>query len=210
MERTILFLMVLSLFSACETGTKYDKNTTRKKVILTQRSSGAYGDIDALVGNDKELEDDDSLIGDIVPDRAYVDEEASMHYRENKDTFERGKKITKKGLDVQHIRVGKHDDYLRVVLDIYEGSDKAIRVGSYNANYNAQRGEIAVTLTNYSKFSAPLPSFSSNSAIKQIIVSENKSNNSYDFRIKLRQEAKVKIFDLKNPARLAFDIKLLN
>ncbi len=210
MKTTILFLMILSLFTACETGTKYDKNTTRKKVVLTDRSGDIPKDIDDLVLDDKEL-NDDSLIADPVPDEAYVDEDEE--YVENSgdtDTFE-SQEVTSTGLDVHKIRVGKHNDYIRLVLDVYEGSHKATSVGSYNAKYYANRDEIVVTLNGYSKFSASLPSFSSNSIIKQIVFSDHKKNeNSYRFTIKLRQEAKVRIFDLKNPARLAFDIKLLN
>ncbi len=211
MRTTILFLMILSLFTACETGETYEKNTTHKKVVLTDRSSGVSQNIDDLVLNDKEFEDDDSLIGDPVPDEAYVDDDEE--YLENSgdtDTFE-SQEVTSTGLDVHKIRVGKHNNYIRLVLDVYEGSHKATSVGSYNAKYYANRDEIVVTLNGYSKFSASLPSFSSNSIIKQIVFSDHKKNeNSYRFTIKLRQEAKVRIFDLKNPARLAFDINPLN
>ena len=211
MKTTILFLMILSLFTGCETGTKYDKNTTRKKVILTDRSGNIPQDIDDLV-HDEELEDDDTLIADHVPDRAYVDDEEYVENekyvesRLERDTFE-SQEIANKGLTVHNIRVGRHDDYTRLVLDVYEGSQKATSVGSYSAKYYANRDEIVVTLSGYSKFSASLPSFPSNSVIKQIVFDDQKSDNSYRFSIKLRQEAKVRIFDLKNPARLAFDIK---
>jgi len=212
MKRTILFLMILSLFTACETGTKYEKNTTtHKRVVLTDRSGGAYQDIDALVSDDEELDDDDSLIQERVPDKAYVDIDDKKYVEEStpkSDTFERQEVSSySSGLDIHSIRVGKHDDYIRMVMDVYKGSHKATSVGSYSAKYDADRGEIVVTLSGYSKFSAPLPSFPSNSVIKQIVFDDQKSDNSYRFSIKLRQEAKVRIFDLKNPARLVFDIK---
>ena len=211
MKTTILFLMILSLFTACETGTKYDKNTTRKKVILTDRSGELPQDINDLVLDDEELEDDDLLIADPVPDKAYVDdeeyvEEGYVEDSKESDTFE-SQEVSSSGLDVHNIRVGQHDDYTRLVMDIYKDSHKAISVGSYSAKYYADRDEIVVTLNGYNKFSASLPSFPANSVIKQIVFSDHKSDNGYRFSIKLRQEAKVRIFDLKNPARLAFDIK---
>lgn len=210
MKTTILFLMILSLFTACETGTKYDKNTTRKKVILTDRSEDVSKDINDLVHDDEELEDDDTLIVDPVPDKGYVGQDEYVEDSRESDTFdskEETQEENQQGLDVHAIRVGRHDDYTRLVLDIYEDSQKATSVGSYQAKYYADRDEIVVTLNGYSAFSASLPSFPSNSVIKQIVFGDYKSDNSYKFRIKLRREAKVRIFDLPNPARLAFDIK---
>ncbi len=213
MKTTILFLMILSLFTACETGTKYDKNTTRKKVILTDRSDELPKDINDLVSDDEELEDDDVLITDPVPDKAYVDDEEYIDEgyvddTKDDDTFDSQEIVSSSSkLDVHNIRVGQHNDYTRLVMDIYEGSHKASSVGSYSAKYYPNKDEIVVNLNGYSKFSAPLPSFPLNSVIKQIVFSEHKSDNGYRFSIKLRQKAKVRIFDLKKPARLAFDIK---
>ena len=208
MRTTILFLMILSLFTACETGETYEKNTTHKKVVLTDRVSGVSQNIDDLVLNDKELEDDDALIVDPVPDKAYIDDEEDVENSVENDVFE-SEEPTINGLDVHNIRVGKHNSYIRVVLDIYEDSHKATSVGSYNAKYYPNRDDIRVTLNGYSKFSASLPSFSESSIIKEIVLLDNKIKNSYRLSIKLREEAKVRIFDLKNPARLAFDIKPL-
>jgi len=219
MKTTLLFLMILSLFTACETGTKYEKNTTtHKRVVLTDRSGGAYQDIDALVSDDEELEDDDSLIQERIPDKAYVDIDDEGYVDDKKyvedttpksDTFERQEVSSySSGLDIHSIRVGKHDDYIRMVMDVYKGSKKAPTVGSYSAKYYADKDEIVVTLNGYNKFSASLPSFPANSVVKQIVFGNHKKNeDSYKFSIKLRQEAKVRIFDLKNPARLVFDIK---
>ncbi len=220
MKTTLLFLMILSLFTACETGTKYEKNTTtHKRVVLTDRSDGIPKDIDDLVGDDEELEDDDSLIADSIPDKAYVDIDDDEGYVDDKkyveestpksDTFERQEvRRYSSGLDIHNIRVGKHDDYIRIVMDVYKGSKKAPSVGSYSAKYYADKDEIVVTLNGYNKFSASLPSFPANSVVKQIVFGNHKKNeDSYRFSIKLRQEAKVRIFDLKKPARLVFDIK---
>ena len=207
MKRAILFLMILSFFTACETGTRYEKNTTtHKKVILTDRSDGIPKEIDDLVSDDEELEDDDSLIADPVPDKAYVDDDEYIEDSVESDTFDT-QEVNQVGLDVHNIRVGQHDDYTRLVMDIYEDSHKATSVGSYSAKYYANRGEIVVMLNGYSNFSASLPSFPSNSIIDQIEVNIHNSKSGYRFSIKLRQDAKVKIFDLKNPARLVFDIK---
>jgi len=210
MKTNILFLMLLLLFSGCETGEIYDKNETSKEAVLTDRTSNLVErDIDALV-HDGEVVDEnsDSLIVDSVPEKSYIEDDEYVEEPKGKTESESVEVDNK--LDVHKIRVGQHNGYTRLVLDIYKNSQKATSVGSYSAKYYANRDEIVVTLNGYSTFSASLPSFPLNSVIKQIVFSDHKSENGYRFSIKLRQEAKVRIFDLKNPARLAFDIKPLN
>ncbi len=211
MKTNILFLMLLLLFTGCETGEIYDKNETSKEPVLTDRTSNLVErDIDALVHDDEVVdEDSDALIVDSVPEKSYIEEDDEYVEEPKGETKSESVEVGNK-LDVHKIRVGKHDGYTRLVLDIYENSQKATSVGSYHAQYYANRDEIVVTLNGYSKFSASLPSFPLNSVIKQIVFSDHKSENGYKFIIKLREEAKVRIFDLKNPARLAFDIKPLN
>lgn len=207
MKKNILFLIFILFFSGCETGEIPDKNVSSKERVLTDRTSRLVErDIDALIHDGEVLdEDSDSLIVDSVPKKSYIEEDEYVdEVKEERDSksVEVGNK-----LEVHNIRVGQHNDYTRVVLDIYKDSQKAISVDSYKAKYYLNRDEIVVVLHGYRKFSASLPSFSSNSVIERIQVLNDKSKNSYTLSIKLRQEAKVKIFDLKNPARLAFDIK---
>ena len=201
MKTSILFLILLSLFTGCETGTKYDKNITRKEVVLSDRSGVVDRDIEALIHDGEEIDEgEDPLIVDAVPEKAYVPDENYIEDDGYNDTSE-GEELSNQGLEIHNIRVGQHDGYTRLVLDVYKDSKKATSVGAYQAKYYANRNEIIVMLNGYSKFTGSLPSFPSNSVIKQILFSDQ------NFSIKLRQEAKVRIFDLKNPARLAFDIK---
>ena len=208
MKKNILFLMLLLLFGGCETGKIPDKNESNKERVLSDRASRLVErNIDALVhdGEVRDDEDSDPLIVDSLPEKSYIEEDEytdAVKQEKEPKNVEVGN-----NLEVHRIRVGQHDGYTRLVLDVYKNAKKAISVGSYEANYDANRDEIVVALHGYSKFSASLPSFSSNSVIKQIVFSDHKSENGYKFSIKLRQEAKVRIFDLKSPARLAFDIK---
>ena len=207
MKSNILFLIFIVFFSGCETGKIPDKNESSKEKVLTDRTSRLVErHIDALVDEDAVIDEDlDPLIGDLVPEKSYIEEDEDID--EVKEESESKSVEVANNLEVHTIRVGQHNDYTRVVLDVYKDSQKATSVGSYRAKYYPNRDEIVVALHGYSKFSASLPSFPSNSVIEEIRFSKDTSEKGYKMSIKLREEAKVRIFDLKNPARLAFDIK---
>jgi len=199
MKTITLFLMVLFFFSACETGTRYEKNTTVNDTN-TEEEDSIF--VDRRI-NDLIDEDEKVAVEDVEYSDEPIEEEEVTH--SDLQSFAGG--VNRSGFDVRQIREGRHGDYVRLVFDIYQKNQPASNVGAYKAQYSASRDEIAVLLNGYQKFSAPLPSFSLSSPIEQIYFKTSVEKESYKFHIKLRQHAKVRVFALDNPARLVIDIK---
>lgn len=211
MKNYSLLLIITLLFLGCETGTRYDKNATIKEVniepssVLVKRTSD--NDIEGLLRDRREpsteVFDDDLHPIVMKEDEIFLTEEN----QEANINFTGGQ--IQDGLEVKSIREGRHEDYIRLVFDVYDGSQSAYAVGDYKANYNPNSNNITVVLNGYRKFTASLPSFSYNSEIEQIYFDKYLDDSGYKFHIKLRDNAKVRVFDLKNPARLVFDIKAI-
>jgi hypothetical protein len=212
MKKIGLLLVSVWLFLGCETGTRYDKNATIKE-LPTQSSSGlvkrtSNEDIEGLLRDRGEYELEEEIFDeDVHPIVMEEDEVLLTEDNEPQSSFSGGK--IQDGLEVKSIREGKHDDYVRLVFDVYSNDKSASSVGNYTVNYMANRDDIEVVLNGYRKFSAPLPSFSLNSDIEQIYFDKYLDDSAYKFHIKLRSKAKVRVFDLKDPARLVFDIKAI-
>lgn len=206
-KNSLLIIMVL-FFMACETGTRYDKNETIKAEVPSEVVNRTYtNDIEALLKDRNRPEVEEQFDDDLHPivleeDRVLIDEETDI-----KRSFSGGKIADR--LDVRSIREGLHDGFVRLVFDVYDNDGAALNVGAYNAKYRLKTNDIVVVINGYRKFSAPLPSFSSNSAIEQIYFEKYTDDSAYKFHIKLRNPSEVRVFDLKNPARLVFDIKAI-
>jgi len=202
----MFFLMAFStaFFGGCETGTRYDKNTSIKTPPKQEAQSGLVNreDIEALL-------DDEEIEEEVVAQRSWIDIERDADQAEDVDevvsSFSNG--VVEKSLDVVKVREGRHEGYLRLVFDIYSNGKSAKKVGQYDAKYIRTQKDIVVTLHGYQKFSAPLPSFPHDSTIEQIYFEQYPANKGFKFHIKLREESKVRIFNLEKPARLVFDIK---
>jgi len=203
----MLFLVVFStaFFGGCETGTRYDKNTSIKTPPKQEAQSGLVNreDIEALLDEEGEIEDE------LVDQRSWIDVDTDVDEVEDVDEVVSSfsNSVVTNSLDVIKIREGKHEGYLRLVFDIYANGKLAKKVGQYDAKYIRSKKDIVVILHGYQKFSAPLPSFPHNSVIEQIYFEQYPAKQGFKFHIKLREDAKVRIFDLENPARLVFDIK---
>jgi len=204
----LMFFLVASFtafFGGCETGTRYDKNTSIKTAPKQEAQSGLVNreDIEALLDDEEEIEEE------VVAQRSWIDIERDADKAEDVDevvsSFSNG--VVEKSLDVVKVREGRHEGYLRLVFDIYSNGKSAKKVGQYDAKYIRAQKDIVVTLHGYQKFSAPLPSFPHDSIIEQIYFEQYPANKGFKFHIKLREDAKVRIFNLEKPARLVFDIK---
>jgi len=210
MKKNILLVVMLS-FLGCETGTRYDKNESIKTLPKHELHSGLVErkDIEALLDDDKEeiFDDTEEMIDEQVETRSWIDTEAVKSKDVDEWVSSFSDSVVKNRLDVIKIREGRHEGYLRLVFDVYDKGKSAKTVGHYDAKYVSSRKDISVILHGYQKFSAPLPSFPHDSTIEQIYFEQYPENKGFKFHIKLREHAKVKIFDLKNPARLVFDIK---
>ena len=226
MKNIILICSILLMYTACETGTKYDKNTTVKKdekntsirkldesiLNLVEGTPSAKDlvkkafleknetTIDASIAH--KYDPENPLNGDsFVEESSYIEEETAI----KKESFNGGNIMD--GLNVKSIRVGYHDTYTRLVFDIEENGEKAKKVGAYNVKYDAQAGIASVTLDGYRGFSAKFPTFSKKSVIEKISFVEYLDNSGFKFEIKLRDSATVKAYDYKNPARLIIDVR---
>lgn len=198
----------MTFLTGCETGTRYDKNTSIKTAPKHDAQSGLvnHDEIEALLEDEGELEDE------AVDQRSWIDIDGDVEGAEEvEDVAEEvsacSNSVVKESLDVVKVREGRHEEYVRLVFDIYANGKPAPKVGRYEANYIPSKRDIVVTLHGYQKFSAPLPSFSHKSVIEQIYFDQYPANKGFKFHIKLREDAKVRIFALENPARLVFDIK---
>jgi len=206
--------------TACETGTKYEKNATveKKKVKedqsildLVEGSPSAKALIKKsyIEENESKIETtiahkydpENPLNGDDFEENTYIEEKTPTE----EASFRGGN--TTDGLNVKSIRVGYHDTYTRLVFDIEKDGKKAKKVGAYNVNYDTQTGIASVTLNGYRAFSAKFPTFSSKSVVEKIYFNDYDDDSGFKFSIKLRDSATVKAYDYKNPARLIIDIK---
>ena len=200
MKKIVLTLLVAFLFTACETGVIPESNSTNSTNINQE------SDIVDLI-DEKPSFDDEEFDTDLHP--IILDEESSQVFDATVQEFEGG--VVNDGLNVKAIREGNHDSYMRLVFDTYmwsDGSSKpAKNVGYYKVNYYPAKKLITVVINGYRAFSAPFPHFASASIVEKIYFDNYLDDSGYKFHIKLRNAAKVRVFDLKSPARLVFDIK---
>lgn len=197
MKKIVLTVLLPFLFTACETGIKPDSNSTK-----TAQNNG----ITALIAEESSLEEDE-IDGDFSS--IVLEKQNSSIVDARVQTFEGG--VMSDGLNLKFMREGNHGDYLRLVFDTYAwldgNSQPATSVGHYTANYNPASGVITVVIQGYRAFSAPFPDFASKSIVEKIYLGEYLDDSGYKFHIKLRDFVKIRVFNLKSPARLIIDIK---
>ena len=185
MKKLLLSLSLFIFFVSCETGYKGEPNSTNEPNVsfdTHKRPKASYVEY-------KEPLDDDSF-----------------------DTkFSGGSRG--EDLDIGTIRVSEQKDSVRLVFDTYKWNqtseylgEKVDVVGSYNFNYSPEKLLITATVDGYRAFSAKLPKFSRDSLVEEMYFDEHLNDNGYKFHIKLRYDAEVKVFSLKNPARIVVDI----
>ncbi len=149
-----------------------------------------------------------------TPQEANSSPEYKFEYKEEAfepQVFEGG--YLSDGLDIAKIRQSKKGDTLRLVFDTHQQSSKSgslgvpsNKVGSYSFVYYPEKYLITAIVGGYRAFSASLPKFSSNSIVEKMYMDEYLDDSGYKFHIKLKEDAKVKVFDLQNPARIVVDI----
>ena len=217
------------MYTACETGTKYEKNTTVEKVKKDDSIRKLDDSILNLVEGTPSakalvkksyIEGNKSITHKYDPENPLNGDTFSEEYTNNSNNEDiakkeethtneasfRGGNVTD-GLNVKSIRVGYHDTYTRLVFDVTQNGEKAKKVGNYNVDYDASTGIALVTLNGYRGFSAKFPTFSSKSVIEKISFVEYLDDSGFKFAIKLRDSATVKAYAYKNPARLIIDVR---
>lgn len=188
LKKTVLGLSVMFLFVACETGYKGEYPTDNTSTDSSYNNT---------YNNQKSNKTDSSSAS------------YNFNYSEKSlepQLFEGG--YLSDGLDITKIRQSRHGDMLRLVFDSNGEGDNG-RVGSYSFVYSPDKYLIKATIGGYRNFSATLPKFSEDSIVEKIYLDKHLGDSEYKFNIKLREEAKLKVFNLENPARIVIDIKQL-
>jgi hypothetical protein len=189
MKNMFLSLSILIFLVACETGYKVEKNTI--------------------------VEEEENISSAIIkktPKAKYI--EQLKEPTKAVDINFTGGKVSDR-LDIGTIRVSHEKNSIRLVFDSYKWNltseylgEKVDNTGSYHFNYSPKKSLITATVDGYRGFSAKLPTFDKNSIIEEMSMNEYLDDSGYKFHIKLRYDAEVKVFDLKNPARIVLDITL--
>jgi len=185
MKRVLLYLPILIFLISCETGYKIESNSTQ--------DNGVSFDIEKK------------------PTKSYVEYKEPLEFESFDKNFSGG--IDSDNLDIGAIRVSQNQGSTRLVFDIYKWNQtneylgkKVNAVGSYNFSYSTPKALITATLEGYRAFSAELPKFNKDSLIEEIYIDEYLNDSGLRFNIKLKYDAKVNVFNLKNPARIVVDI----
>jgi len=222
--KEILLLGMLLIFTACETGVKYEDEKSNVKVSshhaiknLIERDESATAMversyIEPYEQRIKESYEEAPLARKIPKKELFIEESENENLRNESLQYFKGG-IVSDGLNVKAVRVGKHKTYTRLVFDIDKWIDsdvhggKVKEVGSYGVEYNTNNNTIVVVMDGYRGFSAKLPTFSRNSIIEKIFFNNYLDDSGFKFTIKLRENSTLKVYDYKNPARLIMDIK---
>lgn len=219
MKNLVLISGILLLCTACETGTKYDTNTSKKKesgIVDNIKAEDLYDDdpthsksyyIDQ--GEDDyaaEIASANSELDDIVP-RDISEEEfiEESQIQSSSQHFEGG--TLTDGLDIKSIRKANHDNYVRLVFDSDGIHDKAPKIGSYKVDYDPSKNLITVVFGAYRAFSATFPTFENSSIIEKMGFAKYLEDNGYKIEINLRENTKIKVMPLSSPARLVIDVQ---
>jgi len=207
MKKYGLLLSVL-LFVACETGTKYEKNTTKESPKTPQVTTHVINNDDILALIDNEESEPDAV------EQTYIEDETLETTVAENQSFSGGKKSD--GLDIKSIRKAYHGNYERLVLDSYywsqagaKAGEPADNVGHYRINYDKDKGVISVVIEGYRSFSAKFPTFEKKSVIEKVYFDKYLDDSGYKFNIKLKDSVKIRVMALGKPARLVIDIKKL-
>jgi len=132
--------------------------------------------------------------------------EKGMHKNKQVPTFSKGTS----GLDIANIRISNSPQRTRVVFDSYTAGAKASASGVYSYNYDASKKSISLTLRDYKSLSAlgssKTRTYTASGLVKKISLQNTSQANGIKCVIALRNNASVKVFDIKEPGRIVIDI----
>jgi hypothetical protein len=212
MRNLVLCIWILLLFTACETGTRYDTNGSNSESdiidsvdVVEEDSDPTHADSYFIDQGEDNYEDEIALanreledIGDQeIPEEIEVEESSKVMTQH----FEGG--VANDGLDIKSIRKADHDSYVRLVFD----SDGASKVGSYKVDYDPSTKRISIVFSGYRAFSAKFPTFGDTSIVEKIDFAKYLEDSGYKLYIDIRGATKIKVFALESPARLVIDVK---
>ena len=216
MKNLVLFSWLLLLFTACETGTRYDSNSSNQESGIVDRidkdeiydpthSESYYIDqgednyAEEIASANRELSDvSNRNIPEEIEEPVESPKLSSQH-------FEGG--TVSDGLNIKTVRKAEHDSYIRLVFDSDGVNSKVAKVGSYKVDYEPSKKRVSIVLSGYRAFSAKFPTFSNSSIVEKIDFAKYLDDSGYKLYINLRETTKIKVFALESPARLVIDVK---
>ncbi|NOR55939.1 MAG: hypothetical protein GQ531_06995 [Sulfurovum sp.] len=121
------------------------------------------------------------------------------------------------GLDMHKIRASANSAKTRLVFESYlwnvdknRPTTQANNSGNYLITYDSEARTITALINGYRAFSAltgvKTASFPAGSMIKNIKLLPYMDDSGYKFTINIKEDAQVKVFELKNPGRIVVDI----
>jgi len=121
------------------------------------------------------------------------------------------------GLDIGLVRLGQSHTYTRLIFDSYKWEgyaqipvQKVNHSGTYIFTYDAKHKIITAILDGYQAFSALVGNhddlYKDNTMVSTIHLDEYLDKSGFKFTIELKQEARIKVFELHNPARIVIDM----
>ena len=113
------------------------------------------------------------------------------------------------GFEVKKIRWAKHEDYERVVIDIFKGDKPVEKPTNYNVSEEEGKNRLRVEFKDYNKFSAEIPDLKDSGFISKIYNENDRKDqtkNNFVIVIDLKKQVEYKSFELENPGRIVIDL----
>ncbi|HHH19016.1 MAG TPA: AMIN domain-containing protein [Campylobacterales bacterium] len=177
MKHLLVSTAIIVLFSACETGYKGDCNATQPITGTTSTPASEEKPLYVEPALEKQIVEGGSI---------------------------------ESGLAIGQIRASQKEEGVRLVLDNYQWSDELMitdeassSVGHYRFVYDPERALMMFDLASFEEVSTQMPQFPSNSVVEKVYINETHDR----LYIKLREDVKVRVFDLSNPGRIVLDIQ---
>ena len=161
------------------------------------------------------------ILRDVLPTGSEVSKKRlkEKHFISNVESFSGGLPVG--GLDIGMVRLGQSSAYTRLIFDTYywEGyAQLPVRTandsGTYIFTYEPKNRRITAILDGYQAFSALVGNhedlYVGNNMVKTIHLDEYLDKSGFKFTIELKQEAKIRVYELHNPARIIIDMAPLS
>ena len=214
MTKNLLALVIVFSLTACHERRGPEPEISKYTEELFTGSKEDTPKEDAVKKDNKVIEDI-PVLDDTLPILS-IDEETSVPVMIPTVEKQPSKtaKTTTSGRNIKTLRVSEGIDRTRIVFDCYvSNQEKASSVGNYTFNYAKKQKRITLLFSNYHAFSAlgesKVRTFSKASIIKKIYLTKSIHPSSFQCQIDLNKDAKVKVFDIKEPGRIVIDISPL-
>ena len=213
MTKYILSCLIILSLTACQER----KNPQPQSSEMTEEVFSNVQE-DILSNTSKQIENENDILVDIpiledeLPVVTMANERKESTQRSIKSEIKQssGGVITD-GLDMATMRISHSPEKTRIVFDSYTQSGNKVSVsGHYNFKYVPDERRIVLIVNGYRKFSAlgsdRKRTFSKSSIVKKVYLDKYLDDSGFKCIIDLRMNAKVNVFDIKEPGRIVVDI----